>query len=199
MSAEELSPKLLLAPTWKPVLFEGHCSGFADATEIFFREAIEPACQALRLKVGAEPSTPEERTNAKLDIWEGLRTAELEMHRSFALALGGMWERHFSQVLWHSAILVPASERPSVQKLSGAGKWEGMCKAFRRIRGFPLTAFPMCQELQLLHKVTSAVRHGTGPAAEWVHKQRPDLFADCDVRSRYFAYFTLGGEKKFIR
>lgn len=70
-----------------------------------------------------------------------------------------------------------------------------MCKAFERIRGFPLADFPMYEDLQLLQKVASAVRHGTGPAAKWVHDHRPDLFADYDVRSGFFAFFTLGGEE----
>ena len=192
-----MPPALQSAPPWEPVLFEGHCLEFAEATKTFFRQAIEPSCQALRPIVGAEPTTSEERTDAKLDGWESLRTAELEMHRSFALALGGMWERHFRQVLWHSTILLPESERAAVRKLSEQGNWDEMCKAFERIRRFPLTDFWMYDDLQLLHRVASAVRHGTGPAAKWVHDRRPDLFADHDVRSGWFAFFTLGGEEAY--
>lgn len=191
----QLPVTLVGVPPWRVTLFDGYCESFADTTELFFSEAIEPACVAFSAKVGPEPLTPAERTNARLDAWEDLRVAELEMHRSFALGLAAMWERHFRQILWNAACIILGDQRkPALAKVE-RGDWKNLCTVFDGVRGFPLTKFPMYDDLELLHRIASAVRHGTGPASLWVYTHRKDLFMPYDVRSGFYAYFTLGGEE----
>jgi len=125
-----------------------------------------------------------------IDRWDDLRNTQLELHRSFALALGGLWERHFRHHLVYSAAVL--CKQYTSEKVQRAD-WEGMGEIFKATRGFTLAAFPSYAQLQLLYLVTSAVRHGNGSSTETLFKSHPELFGHEPVVD-YFSYFTLGGE-----
>ena len=174
---------------WRAVLYDGHSLGLARQAQTFFDLAIQPACARVAADLAALQRGPDDAT---IDRWDRLRETQLELHRSFALALGGMWERHFRRHLWHSAVILDPTSQ-ALNKGIERATWEELMGAFRRVRAFALSDLPSYPALALLHDVSSAVRHGNGSATERLHRLRPELFAHEPVRS-WFGYFTLGGE-----
>jgi len=83
-------------PPWRAVIYDGYSSGLAEGVRAFFRLAIAPACEAIQAELDATPRGPDDPSH---DEWDRLRDTQLELHRSFALVLGAMWERHFRQHL----------------------------------------------------------------------------------------------------
>lgn len=75
-----------IAP-WRAVLYDGHSVGLAERARTMLRVAIEPACAAIAAELGGMERGPD---NAAIHRWDALRESQLELHRSFALALGGM-------------------------------------------------------------------------------------------------------------
>jgi hypothetical protein len=125
-------------PPWRSILYDGRSLGLAAQARAFFEVAIEPACATVAANLAACPKGPDA---AAFHRWDTLRETELEHHRSFALAVGGQWERHFRQSLWHaSAILLPGESGPL--KKAQTGDWADLNKLFQKLRGFPLTTFP---------------------------------------------------------
>jgi hypothetical protein len=177
-------------PPWRAMLFDGHSISFASSAETFFRVAIEPACIAVAAEVDREPRGS---TDASIDRWEEARVAQLELHRSMALSLGGLWERNFRSHLWNSvAILDPGNEKRLA--LTQGGTWHQICRIFEQLRGFPLSRFPTYGDLDLLQVVSSAARHGNGSALSKLYATRQDLFLEDEVTVSWFSYLTLGGE-----
>lgn len=174
-------------PPWRIVNYDLHSKGLADGAETFFSISVEPTCIALAAQLASIPCGP---TNEEFDRWDDLRDSQLELHRSFALALGGMWERHFRQHLSHSVIvLCPGKGNKDVED----AHWPDLLKLFQKARGFPLSAFPCFKELELLHRVSSAVRHGNGPSTESLFETNPELFGHEPVTD-FLKYMTWGGE-----
>ena len=176
-------------PPWRAVLFDGHSLSFAKVVEAMFERAIKPSCVTLAAEL---ENTPRGHDDPSMDKWEDLRLAQLELHKSFALALNGLWERNFRQHLWHSAAAMGWKDRTLAAIESGP--WAQLLKAFETVRGFPLSKFPTYPELELLHRVGNVARHGNGKGTLALHKTHPELFLEHDITSGWFAYFTLGGE-----
>jgi hypothetical protein len=176
-------------PRWRAVLYDGHSIGLAADAETFFRVAVEPSCRAIVSELGATSRGPD---NPDFDRWDRLRNTQLELHRSFAMALGGMWERHFRRHLAHSASVIGPKGQPT-QRLIEQGDWAKLSSIFEEVRGFSLKKFPSHDQLYLLHRVTSAVRHGNGKSTQVLFGSHPELFAHEPIRC-WFSYATLGGE-----
>ncbi len=187
----ESTPTLPELPCWQAVLFDGYSTGFADTVQTMFRLAIEPSCAAIAAELAA---APRDGTGTAINHWERLRTAQMELHRSFALALGGLWERNFRKHLWHSAaVLLEADRTRSLAKIEKAS-WKELNIAFEQVRGFPLSWFPMHAELQLLYHLTSAGRHGDGTSARTLYEMDANLFLKEEVTTGWFSWLTLGGD-----
>lgn len=145
-----------------------------------FRDVMLPVCEALAVKVAAVDQAG--------DDWSDARKAQMIAHQSFALMLGALWERELQDYLFAAAaIIIP--DDVGVSKDIKSGSIGRLAKAFLAIRGFPLSTFPMLEQLQQLHLITSAVRHGVGPSSERLLKDDPSLFAPALVTD-WFAYFT---------
>lgn len=175
---------------WRATLYDGYAAGLALNAEAFFELAIEPPCKAMAAELALVPCGPAKEDFAR---WDRLRDAQLELHRSLAMALGGMWERHFRRHLEHSLAILVSS---SAAKEAANAKWDRLCSLFRECRGFDLAALPGYDELALLYNVTSVVRHGNGPRAKELFSVHPELFAHEPIKD-WFSYLTLGGEPDY--
>jgi len=178
-------------PPWRAVLFDGHSISFAKVVETMFSGAIQPSCAKL---AGRLDVTPRGTSDASIDRWEDVRLAQLELHRSFALALNGLWERNFRQHLWHSAATMHWEDE-TLETIEH-GPWPALLNAFEAVRGFSLSVFPTYPQLRLLHLVGNVARHGNGRGTAALYREHPELFLEHDVTSGWFSYFTLGGEPK---
>lgn len=176
-------------PPWRAILYDGHSIGLAERARTMLRVAIEPACAAIARELASTERGPDSKSISR---WDALRETELELHRSFALALGGMWERHFRRHLYHSAAVIGPKSKTFLKKVE-QGNWDELTGAFEKVRGFSLSKFPSYSELAVLYDVTSAVRHGNGSATERLYESHPELFSYKPIRS-WHSYFTLGGE-----
>lgn len=176
-------------PPWRAVLFDGHSLSFARAVETLFDGAIRPSCEMFAAELEANPRGS---TDASIDRWEDLVLAQLELHKSFALALDGLWERNFRQHLWHSAATMGIRGK-DLDAIYGP-RWDDLPRLFERVRGFPLSKFPTYPELELLHRVGNVARHGNGKSAEALYSSHPDMFLEHEVTSGWFSYFTLGAD-----
>ncbi|MFD3262739.1 hypothetical protein [Phenylobacterium ferrooxidans] len=176
-------------PPWQPILHDGHSVGLAENAQTLFRMAIEPSCSAIAAELANAPRGPDERSWQK---WGQLRDAQLELHRSYALALGGLWERHFRRHLFHSASALGPNTKTKLKDIEEGG-WKTLSALFVETRGFPLTKFASHDDLELLFSVTSVVRHGNGNSSRTLFATNPRLFSN-QPHSDWFSYFTLGGE-----
>lgn len=186
MSADELNASVGLPP-WRTILYDMHASGLAESARTLFETAVEPSCLRVSAQLAAIKRGPNDDAITR---WDDLRDIQLELHRSFALALGGLWERHFRQHLSQSVILLcPGKTHEDVE----VADWKGLNKLFREARGFPLSRFPTHGQLEVLYRVTSAVRHGNGSSTKSLFQSNPDLFGHEPIRD-FLNYMTLGGE-----
>lgn len=168
-------------------MYDGQSIALASEVQTFFHLAITPACAFVATELASfERGTDDE----SIDQWDALRETQLELHRTFALGIGAMWERHFRQHLSHSiAILLKDRGISEVERAD----WKGLCKLFEEARGFPLTMFPTYPALELLYRTSSAVRHGNGKTSESMLASHPDLFSHEPIFD-FWTYFLLGGE-----
>lgn len=179
-------------PPWRTTLGDMHAGVHARVADDLFRLAIEPACAAVATELAA--CNPTDDKDPEWDRRDDLRRAQLEMHRSFTMMLGGLWERNFQRLLADAAFLLAEPEQAGIREKIKAGSWNGLAAAFLAIRGFSLADFPVHAELELLHRVTSAVRHGDGPSADKVRELAPDMFLATAEPMNWFTYFTRGAD-----
>jgi hypothetical protein len=175
-------------PAWQAGFGDAYAITHAQIAENIFHFAIEPSCKAIssELALAVECEGVEKRDN--------LRRTQLELHRSFALTLGGLFERNLQRLLLHSVHLTAETKWTRVERQILSGSWQGLSSAFEQIRGFPLEDFSSYQELYLLHRVTSAVRHGDGSSAEKVWELEPSLFLKDVEPTNWHSFFTFGGD-----
>lgn len=176
-------------PPWRPVLYDGHSVGLAEGAAELFRLVIEPACRAIASELEQYPRGEDDET---IQRWNALRDVQLELHRSFALTLGALWERHFRRHLAYSASVIPTLTPKQLVHVE-RGSWKETSAAFMAVRKFPLTRFPSHDQLAILYEVTSAVRHGNGRATAGLYASHPHLFSHNPIRS-WFSHSTFGGE-----
>lgn len=176
-------------PPWRAVLYDGYSVGLAERAWTLLNLVVEPACKAIADEIAGLERGPD---GASVARWDSAREMQLEVHRSFALALGGMWERHFRRHLWHSAAVICPKSNALLKRIE-KGEWKDLVAAFEKVRGFSLSKFSSYDDLAKLYDVTSAVRHGNGAAAVRLYADFPDLFSHKPVRN-WHTYLTLGGE-----
>lgn len=174
-------------PPWRAILHDGSSQALANHAREFFDIAIDPSCASIAVKLAEISSGPDDALAA---VRDKLRDTQLELHRSFALALGGLWERHFRRHLASSlSILGPIDRTVRVEK----APWSELCELFETCRGFPLSEFSSFENLRLLYLVTNAVRHGNGLSTRVLYGSHPHLFSHEHIRN-WWSYLALGGE-----
>lgn len=174
-------------PPWRTVMGDMYASIYADTVETIFRVAIEPSCQAIAAELAACESA---RDKDKLDRRDALRQVQLDLHRSYALMLGGLWERNFQRHLLDSIHLVDEADRESLRADIKSNNRIKHLGAFATIRGFPFADFSMAADLNLLHLISSAARHGDGRSADKIHQECSRFFISELEPANWLTYFT---------
>lgn len=95
-----------------------------------------------------------------------------ETKLAFCLAIQSVWERQLRAYLHGCAEALRPGEGigSKVEKAT----WPGLCALFRELRGIRLEAFPSFGELDTLHHLGNACRHGDGASAAELTKRCPD-------------------------
>lgn len=174
-------------PPWRSILHDGYAETYAQRVQAFFDEVIQPVAGDLANRLSSTERGPDDEAIAK---WDALRESQLDLHRSLALALGGMWERQFRAHLFSSVAVIGPKARVGDIERANSSRWP---KLFKDCRGFELSKLPGYAEIELLLLVSNVVRHGNGESSRKLYERRPDWFSHNPITD-FFAYFTLGGE-----
>ena len=135
----------------------------------FLQDFIMPAIKAVEARIdelgrSEEPAACFEQS----DMEEVLSETKL----AFCLAVQSVWERQLRGYLRSCADELRPGEGIST-KVEKAN-WQGLCALFKELRGIDLDAFPSFAELDLLHHVGNACRHGDGASATELAQRCPD-------------------------
>lgn len=134
----------------------------------FLADVIRPAIQSVEerirsLGVSSEPAACFEQSDME-DV-----LAETKM--AFCLAVQSVWERQLRAYLKGCARELRPGEGLE-QKIEKAN-WQGLCALFAELRGIALEAFPTFPELETLHHLGNACRHGDGASAGELARRCP--------------------------
>ncbi|RIV82658.1 hypothetical protein D2V17_15205 [Aurantiacibacter xanthus] len=95
-----------------------------------------------------------------------------ETKLAFCLAIQSIWERQLRAYLYGCAEALRPGE--GVGAKVERANWPGMCALFRELRGIRIEAFPSFGELDTLHHLGNACRHGDGVSAAELTQRCPD-------------------------
>jgi hypothetical protein len=144
--------------------------------QAFLDDVIEPALSALDAQVvkWSESSEPY-AAFAQSDAEELLRTTNM----AFCLSIRAMWERQIRKYLCGCAEQLRGDAELAAECMRGSwGKLNGL---FFELRGMHLSDFAEYHELDLLHQLGNACRHGDGPSAQVLWHRCPDLWPSRDL------------------
>lgn len=135
----------------------------------FFDDVIQPAVRAVEARIeelgrSSDPVACFEQS----DMEDVLAETKL----AFSLAVQSVWERQLRAYLIGCAKELRPSEGLEV-KVEKAN-WQRLCRLFRELRGIEIEAFPSYPELETLHHLGNACRHGDGASAEELARRCPD-------------------------
>lgn len=99
-----------------------------------------------------------------------------ETKKAFGLAIQSIWERQLRDYLKGCAAELKPAE--SLADKIGQARWADLCALFVELRGIRLDAFPSYNELETLHHLGNACRHGNGPSAVKLARRCPDLWPE---------------------
>lgn len=156
---------------WKNCFADVQASKHDITIQSFLDEVILPALRALEDRI-AELGQSEDPGDAfaQADMEDVLRETKM----AFCLSVQSIWERQLRGYLSGCGEeLRPGAGLPA--KVSNA-KWPGLCALFLDLRGIRLDAFPSYFQLETLHHLGNACRHGDGASAVELARRCPDLW-----------------------
>ncbi len=144
----------------------------------FFDDVISPAIHAVEDKITAlgRSGNPGDEF-AQADMKEVLRETKM----AFSLSIQSIWERQLRRYLRGCAEELQPGTNLGAQTANGS--WEKLCSLFLDLRGIRLDAFPSFAELDTLHLLGNACRHGDGRSADKLAERCPDLWPGQSGRS----------------
>ena len=156
---------------WKNCHADVVSSGYGRMAQAFLKNVVEPSLEALDAEIDEwSRSDDPAALFAQADTEELLRATTM----AFCLSIQSMWERQIRTYLRKCAEeLRPDS---TFAKKAMNERWEKIDKLFLDLRGISLTAFEAHGDLDLLHLLGNACRHGDGPSARALWNRRPDLW-----------------------
>lgn len=137
--------------------------------QAFLDDVILPAIRKVESRI-AELGQSDEPAAAfeQFDVERLLGETKL----AFCLAIQSVWERQLRAYLSDCAkeLLPGEGVGARVEKAN----WLALCAYFRALRGIRLEAFPSFNELDTLHHLGNACRHGDGTSAALLTQRCPD-------------------------
>lgn len=143
------------------------------SVQSFLDDVVVPAIGALEKKVTVlSCSDDPAEIFAHSDMNDVLRATKM----AFGLSIQSIWERQLRGYLRGCA----AALRPNdgLMEQAEKGNWHKLCGLFLELRGIRLDAFPSFSELDKLHLLGNACRHGDGPSATALARYCPELWPE---------------------
>jgi hypothetical protein len=151
---------------------------YRRTAQAFLDDVIEPALNALDVHV-LNWSESDEAFAAfvQSDAEELLQATNM----AFCLSTQAMWERQIRKYLCGCAQQLTGNA--DLARRCMRGSWNDLNKVFFELRGIHLSDFAEYRELDLLHQLGNACRHGDGPSAQALWHQNPELWPSRDLPS----------------
>jgi hypothetical protein len=156
---------------WKNCLADVLASKHNLTIKSFLDNVVQPSIQFLEDKIAELGRSEDETAIFEIsDMQEVLRETKL----AFCLSVQSIWERQFRSYLRGCARdLQPG--RNLAEQVEKAN-WENLCALFQELRGIRLSEFPSYRELETLHLLGNACRHGDGTSAIQLLERAPELW-----------------------
>jgi hypothetical protein len=163
---------------WKNCFADVLSARYASMAQAFLREVVEPALSALDRQITAwetsnEPGAP----FIHADTQELLRTTTM----AFCLSVQSLWELQIRTYLQGCAKELRSDNRLVMKAMTG--RWEELDSLFRDLRGISLADFEEYPDLDFLHLLGNACRHGDGPSMRVLWNRHPELWPNRLVSS----------------
>lgn len=157
--------------TWKNCMADVHTYRHGRMARAYFDDVVAPSLDALNAQIDEwSRSDSGAAAFAKDDVEELRRVTML----AFCLSIQSMWERQIRTYLRGCADeLKPDSGLASKAMTVSWGK---MDKLFHDLRGISLREFDEYADLDLLHLLGNACRHGDGKSARQLWEKYPGLW-----------------------
>lgn len=157
--------------TWNNLQADIFLGQHAHAMRLYLENVVTPALNAIEARLD-EMS----RSNEPADVFglDGMKALQRSTIEAFALSLQSLWERQLREFLKGCARELKRSAK-QVEELERV-KWETLLKQFQELRGLPLDSFESFRELELLHLLGNACRHGDGGSARILSQRWPELW-----------------------
>jgi len=146
-------------------------SKYGPMTHAFLLDVVEPALVALDSQIsGLEKSGEPGAPFMQADTEELLRATTM----AFCLSIQSLWERQIRAYLQGCAKELRSDG--ALARRAVHGRWEEIDSVFNELRGISLTEFEEYPQLDLLHLLGNACRHGDGPSVGMLWKTHPELW-----------------------
>lgn len=161
---------------WLEHISVGSPTEHIHSLTLFRDRVVQPSLFALdaeleSLKKSDDPSAP-----FLVDDFAELFQRTVE---GYLVAVQSMWERGLrGMLILREKRLCQGVHSKRLERVTWGGKSENLQNHFQRLMGVPLDAFDSYPDLDLLHSLGSAIRHGDGNAARRVHELCPSLWLD---------------------
>lgn len=156
---------------WKNCYADVAASKHGITVRSFFDDVVVTAIQTLEDKVGALGRSDDPGdVFAQSDAEDVLRATKM----AFALSIQSIWERQLRG--YRCGCAKELRPNDSLATKAERGDWNRLCELFFELRGIGLEDFPGFNELDTLHLLGNACRHGDGPSAIELAKRCPDLW-----------------------
>jgi len=143
------------------------------SVQSFLDDVIVPSVQVLEEKMHILSRSDEPAAAFALsDAGDVLRETKM----AFGLSIQSIWERQLRGYLRGCAAALRPHEGLAAQ--AEKGNWRRLRELFLELRGIGLEAFPSFSELDKLHLLGNACRHGDGPSAAELARRCPELWPD---------------------
>ena len=135
----------------------------------FLGDVIRPGIATLEARIAALG-----RSEDPGDAFEQSDLEDMlsETKKAFSLSAQSIWERQLGAYLSGCGEELRPGEGFAT-KVAKAN-WPGLCDLFRELRGIPIEDFPSFGELDTLHHLGNACRHGDGASGAELARRCPD-------------------------
>lgn len=141
--------------------------------QAYFHDVVLPALATLQTKIDA---LDRREHPADAFVQDDLKLVRQETKRAFGLSIQSIWERQLREYLIACAQELSPSEGLAAKIVNC--NWAELQRCFGRLRGIELAEFPSFSELDLLHHLGNACRHGGGASAAKLYARARDLWPD---------------------
>lgn len=157
--------------TWDNLQADVYLGLHADAMRLYLDGVVTPALDAIDARHDELSRSDEPAAAFELGDVEALRGSTVE---AFALSIQSLWERQLREFLKGCARELKRSDA-YVASLA-IDRWATLLDRFNDLRRLPLQAFDSFPDLELLHLLGNACRHGDGKSARLLYERWPELW-----------------------